>query len=314
MKIADLDFVYISYDEPNAEENYHDLLSKKADAKRVDKVKGFDKAHQRAGEIATTEFVVIVDGDNRVVKELFFPTAEIAEDLLKPNQVISWSSKNVINGLIYGNGGLKIWPRDLLKTLDCHDSGKGNDWCFQIPYFQMNDWYSYSFCNASPFQAFRAGFREGIKLTLNLEGQRFPEMLSNINVIPEVNIRRLLAWMNVGSDAVNGRLANYGARLGFLKSVCEEDFDINVISDFGWIDQYWNNEMSYVKEGFYHDHLYEMGRDIEKITGLPVCELNEDQSKLAKQLIFNPKRVGLMIPANSENDQTVKESSKSKEL
>lgn len=312
VKVTDLDFIYISYDEPNAEENYLDLLSKNNRAKRIDGVKGFDRAHRQAAEIADSDFVVIIDGDNRVVKDFMNETIEESE--LLPNRVISWSGKNVINGLIYGNGGIKIWPKKLLVDLDCHDSGKGSDWCFQIPYFQMNDWFSYSYCNASPYQAFRAGFREGVKLTLDLNGERFLGMLSNISVIPEVNRRRLLSWMCVGADVVNGRLANYGARLGFLKSICEQHFDVNVISDFEWIESYWNGDMAHARDGHYIEHLKQMGIDIEKITGLPISELNEDQSKLAKQLTFNPKRAGLMIPAKNENDQFVKESNESKKL
>ena len=47
VRIADLDFVYISYMEPNKEENWADLKNKVPWAKRVDGVKGFDSAHTR---------------------------------------------------------------------------------------------------------------------------------------------------------------------------------------------------------------------------------------------------------------------------
>ena len=46
VRVSDLDFVYISYKEPNKEENWADLLSKVPWAKRVDGVKGFDSAHK----------------------------------------------------------------------------------------------------------------------------------------------------------------------------------------------------------------------------------------------------------------------------
>ena len=45
-RITDLDFVYISYKEPNKEQNWADLKSKVPWAKRVDGVKGFDSAHK----------------------------------------------------------------------------------------------------------------------------------------------------------------------------------------------------------------------------------------------------------------------------
>ena len=46
VRVSDLDFVYISYKEPNKEENWADLLSKVPWAKRVDGVVGFDSAHK----------------------------------------------------------------------------------------------------------------------------------------------------------------------------------------------------------------------------------------------------------------------------
>ena len=51
-RITDLDFVYISYKEPNKEQNWADLKSKVPWAKRVDGVKGFDSAHKAAAEKA----------------------------------------------------------------------------------------------------------------------------------------------------------------------------------------------------------------------------------------------------------------------
>ena len=46
IRVTDLDFVFISYTEPNKEENWADLKNKVPWAKRVDGVKGFDSAHK----------------------------------------------------------------------------------------------------------------------------------------------------------------------------------------------------------------------------------------------------------------------------
>ena len=69
-RVSDLDFVYISYAEPNKEQNWADLKSKVPWAKRVDGVKGFDSAHKAAAEKAETDFFISVDGDN-VLDEKF---------------------------------------------------------------------------------------------------------------------------------------------------------------------------------------------------------------------------------------------------
>ena len=40
LKISDIDFVFLSFDEPNADKNFADLKKKVPWAKRVDGVKG----------------------------------------------------------------------------------------------------------------------------------------------------------------------------------------------------------------------------------------------------------------------------------
>ena len=49
-KISEFDFIFLSYDEPNAEMLYADLLDKVPWAKRVHKVKGFDSAHRACAD------------------------------------------------------------------------------------------------------------------------------------------------------------------------------------------------------------------------------------------------------------------------
>ena len=84
--ISDFDVVYISYDEPNAEKNWADLLSKCPWAKRVHGVKGFDAAHNKAGEIAEKHRLVTVDGDNRV-----------HEDFLSKQLTLTKMNKKIIS-------------------------------------------------------------------------------------------------------------------------------------------------------------------------------------------------------------------------
>jgi hypothetical protein len=50
VRVSDLDFVYISFREPNKEQNWADLKNKVPWAKRVDGVVGFDSAHKAAAE------------------------------------------------------------------------------------------------------------------------------------------------------------------------------------------------------------------------------------------------------------------------
>ena len=57
IRVSDLDFVYISYAEPNKEQNWADLKNKVPWAKRVDGVKGFDSAHKAAAETGRDRFL-----------------------------------------------------------------------------------------------------------------------------------------------------------------------------------------------------------------------------------------------------------------
>ncbi len=169
-KVSDFDVVYISYDEPNAEKNWADLKSKCPWAKRVHGVKGFDAAHNEAGQVSETDRVFTIDGDNRVREEFFNEVLEIDDELQK-DYVFSWCGHNVINGLAYGNGGVKLWPKHIITNMESHEKATSDvdavDFCWMVTYFQMADTMRDVCVNGSPEQAFRGGYREGIKLSLD---------------------------------------------------------------------------------------------------------------------------------------------------
>ena len=100
VRVSDLDFVYISYKEPNKEENWADLLSKVPWAKRVDGVKGFDSAHKAAAEKAETDFFISVDGDNIIDEAFLLESLDWTKT--NPKAVHRWRAKNNINGLVNG--------------------------------------------------------------------------------------------------------------------------------------------------------------------------------------------------------------------
>lgn len=307
MKVNECDIVFISYDEPNAEENFLDLKKKFPKALRVHGVRGFDESHKQAAALASSESFFIVDGDNKITYD--FVDLDLVD--YDPRYIYSWASKNIVNGLIYGNGGIKLWTKKHFLELCCHSAGEV-DWCFSVPYFQMNDWYSYSFCNSSPFQAFRTGFREGVKFGLDIHGKKIPNLISSIHLLPESTLRRLLVWLTVGEDVVNGAYAIYGARLGFLKILCENNFDHCLISDYEWFEGIWRDEFKFVKNGYFLEHYQQMAKDLTKILKLPVSDLNSMQSELMKMVMFNPKRYGPLVNRLEESEHFVNDSSANK--
>ena len=243
--IGDLDVFYISYDEPAKEEHWANLMMKFPFAKRVDGVKGFDNAHKECAKQSETERFITIDGDN-IVDEKFFDLAiSFPEDTDLANSIVSWSAKNMINGLVYGNGGIKCWPVDLVLEMKAHenaeDETKKVDFCWDLNYIQMNNIYSEVYNAGSPFQAFRAGYREGVKMSLD-EGKTVP-IEDFKKRIWHKNYQRLLTWCNVGSDVENGLWACYGARLGCYDVNFVEDYKLENISSFDWFKSYFEEEV-----------------------------------------------------------------------
>ena len=109
--INEFDIVFISFDEPNADENYNDLLEKCPWAQRSHGVFGSDAAHKAAADLAETDRFITIDADN-IVDPAFFGV-EVDMERVRDTDVISWAGKNEINGLVYGNGVLSVGLKKL---------------------------------------------------------------------------------------------------------------------------------------------------------------------------------------------------------
>ena len=242
IKIIDQDIVFLSYDEPNAEKNYADLCSKLPWAKRVHGVDGSDAAHKACADISETEYFVTIDGDNIIDTEFLQQEIDIEQLGLTPNHVFSWCGNVHVNGLQYGNGGLKLWTRKFVNNMKTHENSNADDtkglveFCFDEMYYQFNDSYSISYTNASPFQAWRAGFREGVKMSLN-EGAKHVDVKN----IWWQNLDRLRIWCSIGADVENGNWSMLGARMGCYMTMCT-DWDYTNVRDFKYLTDYWKDE------------------------------------------------------------------------
>src|SRR6056300_1849351 len=122
VRVSDLDFVYISFKEPNKEENWADLKNKVPRAKRVDGVVGFDSAHKAAAEKAETDFFISVDGDNILDERFLLETIDFS--LTDPKAVHRWRAQNSVNSLVYGNGGIVGWPKDTCLAMKTHENAQ----------------------------------------------------------------------------------------------------------------------------------------------------------------------------------------------
>jgi hypothetical protein len=309
--INEFDIVFISFDEPNADENYADLLDKAPWAKRSHGVYGSDAAHKAAAEMAETDRFITIDADN-VVDPAFFGV-EIDMRRIGQHDVISWAGKNITNGLVYGNGGIKCWPKDVVMSMQTHENAPAGDkraqvdFCWNINYIQMNNIYCTVMNNGSPLQAWRAGFREGVKMGLVDGDVVDPYNLKRL-VHPK-NYKRFLTWMSVGDDTENGIWAIYGARLGaYMTNITRESWDWRNVRDFKWLTNYFetevlpqfqeNDDQLCKRTGMRWNYsavdaaARELGYKLRRELDLEIADLGKEGSKFFKEVYINPSRLG----------------------
>ena len=277
--IADLDCIYLSYDEPNKEANWVKIKNMVPWACRVDGVKGSDAAHKAAADAATTDRFVLIDGDNIPNDKFFNLTLDLQDRDV--DCVFRWRAKNHINGLMYGNGGLSCWTKEFVYNMKTHEATDGSaendvEFCFDPKYIAMHDCYSTTYPNATPFQAWRAGFREGVKMCLN-KGAR-PTLEEFKDRVHHRNLDHLTIWHNVGRDVENGIWAITGARMGTYMTMITPEWDYRQVQSFDALTELYQSI-----DG--HDPEIIAGRVAEDLVtqlDLPITMMRDTESKFFK--------------------------------
>lgn len=284
--IADLDCIYLSYDEPQKEEFWLKIKNMVPWAKRIDGVKGSDAAHKAAGEASETERFILIDGDNLPDESFFNLQLDfIAKDPSYKLAQYRWRAINAINGLRYGNGGMSSWTKSYVAKMRTHETSEGKDattvdFCMDGSdnlYWAMHDCYSTTYPNYTPFQAWRAGFREGVKMVLD-RGTR-PNIDDFKQRVASRNLNNLTIWHNVGMDVNNGIWAIYGARLGTRMTMLNTDWDYR---DVMWFDNFPRMWEIYTLVDPY-EASKNIGEELQSKLGLPMCMLDAEQSKFFKR-------------------------------
>jgi hypothetical protein len=284
--VADLDCIYLSYDEPQKEEFWLKVKHMVPWAKRVDNVKGSDAAHKAAGEASDTERFILIDGDNMPEESFFNIQLDFTDkDETFRQAQFRWKAINSINGLRYGNGGMSSWTKTYVSEMQTHehqtegDASRIADFCLDSKdnlYWAMHDCYSTTYPNYTPFQAWRAGFREGVKMSLN-RGIR-PTVDEFKETVASRNLNNLTIWQNVGMDVENGEWAIMGARMGTHMTMLT-DWDVHNVQ---WFDNYpamWETVKD--KDPLELSETY--GIELHTKLGLPMCALDSEQSKFFKR-------------------------------
>ena len=221
-----LDIIFISYQEPNADENYNKLLERFPRAKRVHGVKGIHNAHIEAAKLATTDMFWVVDADAIVEPTFNFEIEQYPEhDTYTKSIVHVWRSRNPINDLEYGFGGVKLLPKKMTMNMDL---SKPDMTTSISPSFKaMSEVSNVTDINPDPFNAWKSAFRECVKLSSKtITGQ-----------VNEETEYRLEVWCTKGVDRPYGNYAIKGAMAGKEFGIKNKDNvdQLKLINDFDWL-------------------------------------------------------------------------------
>lgn len=210
-----LDVIFISYHQPNAEENWLRVLEKAPHAKRVDGVDGILEAHKAAANLAETDMFYAVDGDAWLADDWTF---DFQPSLYDRDCVYVWNSENPVNGLTYGYGGVKLFPTSLVKkthkwgtdlTISVGKKMKVIDKISNITKF-----------NTSEFDTWRSAFRECAKLALKDDAE---------------SKDRLAKWLTVNYGDDYSDWAKKGATEG--RDYALNNPSISRVNDYNWLRQ-----------------------------------------------------------------------------
>jgi hypothetical protein len=285
---ADIPVVFLSFDEPNADAHW-DLLQKVVPHKRIARVhgvKGFDACHKAAADsFFNSVYIITVDADNQVNPKFFTKSLPLNMD----GQVsYTWGGRQVTNGLMYGNGGLKMWSTEHLANMKSHELADERrdavDFCWDFQrYKELPGCWSNVYTNSSAYQAFRVGFREGVKLSME-QGRvlKFNEWSSTMHA---ANYQRLLTWMTVGQDIEHGIWSIYGARLA-VKMLQYDNFDFVNIRDYDWFREFFNTH----KDADPVKASKGLGKRISDGLGWTLPDLDTEQSAFVKQIQLHPDK------------------------
>ena len=217
------DIIFISYQEPNAEENFRQLQSRFPIAQRVHGVKGIHQAHIEAAKKACTKMFYVVDGDALIEDDFNFDYKVPEKDM---NAVHVWRSKNPVNELVYGYGGVKLLPTNL--TLNMNTDTTDMTTSISNRFRPMEQISNVSAFDTTPFNTWKSAFRECVKLSSKVIDRQDDSETD----------ARLDAWCKSNDlIAVSGAVAGrkYGTENKGNKKA------ISKINDFAWLDETYKN-------------------------------------------------------------------------
>jgi hypothetical protein len=139
----------------------------------------------------------------------------------------------------------------------------------------MHDCWSVTYPNGSAFQAWRAGFREGVKMCLD-KGRR-PSAAEFRDRVHQRNLDHLTIWHNVGTDVEHGIWAIAGSRQGTYMTMLT-NWDHRQVQDFDCLQDLWRT----IETSDPRVVAGKIGIELHDQLDLPVAMLEAEQSAFFK--------------------------------
>lgn len=208
------DVFFLSYDEPYAEQYWSVLKEQHPSARRCNGVPGIQAAHAKCAQMSRTRHFFVVDADNQVTSPDVFDFRVPDWDA---DYVHLWYARNPVNGLEYGWGGIKLFPKMLFR----HLSEQRLDMTTSFPLKVIPEVASITHFDTTPFETWRSAFREAVKLTAKTD---------------EDSADRLKAWREVGRGP-HGHWSIRGAEDGhqYASEHIRDDSALKKINDYAWL-------------------------------------------------------------------------------
>jgi len=216
------DIIFISYNEPQADENFSRLKARFPYAQRVQGIKGIHQAHIAAAKKAFTKMFWVVDADAQILDTFNFDHVVSEYDL---ENVHVWRSMNPINDLEYGYGGVKLLPKSLTQNMDVSKPDMTTS--ISSLFKAMPEISNITAFNVDAFNTWKSAFRECVKLaSKTIDRQDDADTNYRLNV-----------WCTRGIDRPFGRDAIEGAVQGKQYGLENKDNNeaLKMINDFDWL-------------------------------------------------------------------------------
>ena len=216
------DIIFISYNEPQADENFLRLKARFPYAQRVQGITGIHQAHIAAAKKAFTKMFWVVDADAQILDTFNFDHVVSEYDL---ENVHVWRSINPINDLEYGYGGVKLLPKSLTQNMDVSKPDMTTS--ISSLFKAMPEISNVTAFNVDAFNTWKSAFRECVKLaSKTIDRQDDADTNYRLNV-----------WCTRGIDRPFGRDAIEGAVQGKQYGLENKDNNeaLKMINDFDWL-------------------------------------------------------------------------------